>query len=85
MKFFYYFQIVNITGLLRDNTKEVENMISKHRPVYHIPYFSSMTDSEFAEELYIRRPTEEEKADSLPIDDEDAFGTINSYENWTDQ
>ena len=59
-------------------------MKNKHRPVDHMPDFSGMTDSEFAEELYVRRPTEEEKADSLPIDDEDAFSSVDNDQQWSD-
>lgn len=60
-------------------------MNSKNRPVDHVPDFSGMTDSEFAEELYVRRPSEQEKADSLPIDDEDAFSFVDNNEKWFDQ
>lgn len=59
-------------------------MRSNQRPIDRVPYFSGMTDSEFAEELYVPRQTEQEKADSLPIDDDDAFGYPDN-EKWFDQ
>lgn len=59
---------------------------NKNRPIESRHSFAEMTDQEFAREFFIPERSEQEKADSLPIDDEDA-GIYDQSDDktWADQ
>ena len=55
---------------------------SDNRPHESRHSFAEMTDQEFAREFFIPERSEQEKADFLPVDDEDSF---DEEEKWPGQ